>query len=506
VRKAGNDLRITAQLIQVDDGSHLWSQSYDRKLENVFAIQSEIAEAIASALRVNLVGSDDAAPVAHGAASIPAYELFLQARRLIQGRGQTNIKAARDLLEEALELDPDYAPAHAAAAQAVLLLADFQTNYSDIPLDQAVATAQPLIDRALELDPQLAEAHASQGLLYLLQRNFAQSEAALARALEINPNLSDALNWRAINLGTAGRLREALTARRRVAEIDPLDLGNLSNLTVLLSISGAPADATAVAQRIQRGFPGYWTGFMRQAEVLLPTGRLAEARALAERALAMSESAVLQRGVAGVFYALGDHDRVLTLSEAYQQGPALLALGRIEEALATARERAAAAPDNYVATYWLLRTLSLAGRHDEVLAVYRERWGDLEGLEAAFGFDWQSQELAPIVAAQRALGQHEALAESLQHWGERLAYMREQGYASSEFRFTEAAHLALSGERTAALAKLAEAIDLGWRDPLLGIEPAFTELHDDPVFQAQVARMTDLINIEREKLGMEPLP
>ncbi|MFU8878508.1 MAG: hypothetical protein ACNA7E_10230, partial [Wenzhouxiangellaceae bacterium] len=163
VRKAGDDLRITAQLVRTDTGAHLWSESYDRRLENVFAIQSEIATAIADALRVSLVGGDDAAPVAQIAASIPAYERFLQARRLIQGRTRAGIEAARALLDEAMALDPDYAPAHAAAAQAVLLLAASPTSYGDIPLDQAVAEAQPLIDRALALDPNLAEAHAVQG-------------------------------------------------------------------------------------------------------------------------------------------------------------------------------------------------------------------------------------------------------------------------------------------------------------------------------------------------------
>ena len=81
VRKAGDDLRITAQLIQVEDGSHLWSQSYDRKLENVFAIQSEIAASIAEALKINLLDAGQTAPVAQAAASLPAYDLFLQARR-----------------------------------------------------------------------------------------------------------------------------------------------------------------------------------------------------------------------------------------------------------------------------------------------------------------------------------------------------------------------------------------------------------------------------------------
>jgi hypothetical protein len=112
---------------------------------------------------------------------------------------------------------------------------------------------------------------------------------------------------------------------------------------------------------------------------------------------------------------------------------------------------------------------------------------------------------APIAAAQHALGQHEALAETLAHWRERLAFLRGQGYAGREFPITEARYLALAGERAAALAALTKAINLGWRDLRLDRDPAFAELHDDQGFQVQVSRMIDLVNIERAKLGMEPL-
>ena len=171
-----------------------WSQSYDRKLENVFAIQSEIAASIAQALKINLLDAGQGMPVAQVAASLPAYDLFLQARRLIQGRTRSGLEAARGLLEEALKLDPDYAPALAALAQTVLLLNNRWYGYGDIPLEQTRRLAKPLLDKALALDPMLAEAHAVQSLLYSQQRQFQLAEAALAKALTLNPNLSDALH------------------------------------------------------------------------------------------------------------------------------------------------------------------------------------------------------------------------------------------------------------------------------------------------------------------------
>jgi TolB-like protein/Flp pilus assembly protein TadD len=506
VRKAGDDLRITAQLIRADDGSHLWSQSYDRRLENVFAIQTEIAGSIAEALRISLVGPDQAAPVAQAAASLPAYDLFLQARRLIQGRTRSGIEAARKLLDDALALDPDYAPALAAAAQAVLLLNDEGVRgYGDIPLDQAVVIAQPLLDRALGLDPDLAEAHAVQGMLYSMQRDSPRAEAALARALALNPGQSDALNSQAGLLGNAGRLREALATRRRLAELDPLHVANLQGMSWALLESGKLAEAQAAAVRLQRAFPDNPQGFADEAGILITSGRQAEARAPAARALALAPGdAIAQRVDAWLYYTLGDFDRVLSLPDIRFHGGALIATGRVDEAVAEARERLAAAPDDHNATTDLLFTLSQAGRHDEVLALYRARWGDLDGIDARFGTGaYQVQ--APIAAAQHALGQHEALAETLAHWRERLAFLRGQGYAGRNFPITEARYLALAGERAAALAALTKAIDLGWRGQLLDRDPAFAGLHDDADFLAQGARMRDRINIERAKLGMEPL-
>jgi TolB-like protein len=508
VRKVGDDVRITAQLIEVEGGSHLWSQSYDRRLENIFAIQTDIAGSIAEALRVSLVGPDQAAPVAQAAASLPAYDLFLQARRLIQGRTRAGLEAARELLDDALALDPDYAPALAAAAQALLLLADeWVLGHGDIPLDRASAMAQPLIDRALALDPNLADAHAVQGLLFSMQRDSERAEAALARALALNPGQSDALHWQAGLLGDAGRLREQLAARRRLAELDPLHVANLNNMSWALLESGEVAEAQAVAVRLQRAFPDNPQGFATEAGILNTLGRLAQARAPVARALALAPGDAVAQGVdAWLYYTLGDFDRVLSLPDTRLHGGALIEAGRVDEAvaLALARDRAAAPGDHGAATN-LLFTLSQAGRHDEVLALYRARWADLDGIDARFGTgEYQVQ--APIAAAQHALGQHEALAETLAHWGERLAFLREQGYAALEFPITEARYLALAGERAAALAALTVAIDLGWRGRLLDRDPAFAELHGDPAFQAQVSRMIDLINIERAKLGMEPLP
>lgn len=503
VRKAGDDLRITAQLIQVDDGSHLWSQIYDRRLENVFAIQSEIAASIAQALKINLIDGAQAAPVAQVAASLPAYDLFLQARRLIQGRTRSGLEAARGLLEEALKLDPNYAPALAALAQTVHHLQRGNRSYGDLPREEAHAIAQPLLDKALALDPTLAEAHAVQGMIFFDQREFARAEGALTKALALNPNLSDALIWRARMMHGTGHLREQLALHQRLDVIDPLNVANLTSLGETLRDSGKYSEAQAVTARMLRAFPNSPQSFDAQAADLFDAGQFVEAQLSSVRALALGSNMAAGRNFL-ILYRLGDFDRMLQGSLAVRAA-ALIALGRTDEAMPELR-RLLTLPQVDLGGFRMVLSLQvLGGRFDEALALSRERFGYLAARDASVAVV-ESAVFEAIAAAQRATGDKQGLAETLANWQGRLDFWREQGYGSGGFVMSQARYFALAGEQAAALNALTQAIGLGFRDSLLARDSAFAELQGDPAFQAQLTRMTELINIERAKLDMAPLP
>jgi TolB-like protein len=265
VRKAGDDLRITAQLIEVEGGSHLWSQSYDRRLENVFAIQTEIAGSIAEALRMSLVGPDQAAPVAQAAASLPAYDLFLQARRLIQGRTRSGIEAARKLLDDALALDPDYAPALAAAAQAVLLLNDRVSRLRRHPArpgggDGATA-ARPGAGAGSQ--PRRGPCGAGPAVQHAKGRPARRGGIGPGAGAEPQPVGCTAL--------AGGRPRQRRAPARAVGcpapagRARPAARGQSGRLAWTLLDSGEPAEAEAVAVRLQRAFPDNPQGFAAHA-------------------------------------------------------------------------------------------------------------------------------------------------------------------------------------------------------------------------------------------------
>ena len=186
VRKSRNKLRVTAQLIKADDGFHLWSSSYDRELDDVFAVQDEIAGAISDALKVKLalVAGEAVQPTVIKAANTDAYDAYLQGRELIRLRGRPNLEEAVRHLERALRLDNNFAPAHAQLAIATTLLGFF----GPITREETRRTAISHLDRAHELEPDLAETHGGRALLANLTSDWESSIEHARKALRSNPS------------------------------------------------------------------------------------------------------------------------------------------------------------------------------------------------------------------------------------------------------------------------------------------------------------------------------
>ena len=185
VRKAGNQLRITAQLIEVETDSHLWSQTYDRQMENIFAVQDEIAGSVAGALKVALEGGQT--PKAQQT-NPEAYNAYLQGRYFYDRRSKEDLEKAIGYYEQALQIDPNYARAWAGLSE----VHSAQADCGYVPVDEGYAKARKEAEKALELDPNLAEAHAQMGWIKMnYDWDWSGADAAYKRALELEPANAD---------------------------------------------------------------------------------------------------------------------------------------------------------------------------------------------------------------------------------------------------------------------------------------------------------------------------
>jgi serine/threonine-protein kinase len=218
VRRSGQDLRITAQLTSTEDGSLVWSHRYDRRLDDVFAIQDEIAHTIVNTLRATSFRESGEQPIKRGTESVAAYGLYLRGRHAWNKRTQADVASAIEYFRQAIEADPGYALAYTGLADAYALHID----YRNVAVHEGFERAKSYARKALELDDSLAEAHASLAWsLFIYDWDWKAAEAEFRRAIQIDPQYATARQWYSFLLASQGRFDEALVEAHSAQEADP---------------------------------------------------------------------------------------------------------------------------------------------------------------------------------------------------------------------------------------------------------------------------------------------
>ena len=276
VRKAGNRVRITAQLIKADDGYHLWSETFDRTLDDVFAIQDEISAAVVAALKVRLLGDAPKSVEVNP----EAYALYLQGRYFYMRRTQKDWENAARAFEQALEIDPDYAAAWAGLS----LVFGAQAGQSYRELHAGYVLARKAANKALELDPDLAEGYAALGQIQMsYDWDWAGAETSLSRALELAPGNLHVLAEMAVLQRFIGKLDVSIELNRRAVELDPLALRGYHQLGLALIWAERLNEALDVYQYLLSLNPEYSSSNLSLSRILLMQGSLEESMAAAER-------------------------------------------------------------------------------------------------------------------------------------------------------------------------------------------------------------------------------
>ena len=344
VRKSANRIRVTAQLVKASDGYHLWSKTYDEEIDDVFAIQDEIATSIANALLETLKPSEPLAIHTRSTTDVGAYEYYLRGRQFFKRFRKRDLEYAIQMFREAINIDAEFALAWAGYADCH----SFMLMYVD-PQSNCRGEASEASKRALELSPDLAEAHASRGLACLVCEEFDDAEAEFIKAIELNPNLFEAYYYYARTQFHRGNMDAAAELFEKAAEVDPADYQSRCLRVQILRGEGRMEDAHKEAEEAidvvenhLKWSPDDARAYHLGAGSLIVLGDFERAKRWLHRAIEIApEDSVVLYNVACNLATLGETEKALDyLERAAEHGTVSVAWMRNDEDLVSLRDDA----------------------------------------------------------------------------------------------------------------------------------------------------------------------
>lgn len=506
VRKSKSRLRITAQLIDVDTGFHLWSETYDRELDDVFVIQDEISEAIVNALQVHFGGEVSVAAKSREA-NVEAYQDYLMGRELLTKRTLGSIETSIDYFTAAIEKDPGFASAYADKAAAYLLSSTTGTYGGTLDDRLAQELALPLIEKAIALAPDLPDGYAVRGFYHYQRGEPEEAVIQFDKALARQPSHSIALMWKALTYIRMQRWRDALMALETAHRIDPLSLVISQNLVNWRIPYGDVEGAAELGERMKEiapERPDRWGRVARQ---------VAQARRDFSLALSLGrvEAAGRERVLKGtelyIYSELGAYDRALEIADENERLGNLVAAERCAEAREIADktlnpdEIATGLYPNLIG-YCLQCAMDYQRAYDLMLILF-ERTGAQNDLWASGRID--DTPAAYIHYVYVMSGYPEEAAAVREDAYKVITRARENGLRDLTLAL-EARFMGTMGDLDGAMDNLEEAFE----KKLIGLPeltvPMYLQLRGTPRFEALRAAIHAEVNKERADLGWEPLP
>lgn len=491
IRTAGNRIRMTAQLINVADGYHIWSQTFDREMDDVFAIQDEVANAIAAALVDSFAGLNS--NPASRTSNLAAFEAFRTGRLHWWRRSPQEIQKAIELFAKALEHDPQFAPAYAAIADSMLLL----SSYGNISQMKAIERAQPMIEKALAIDPESAEAFAALGLARWQIGQTDAAESALRQAISLNGDYIPARLWLGGLLGDLGRVPEQGQVLQEAMALDPLNELLAINYAGNLFVRGEYSEAKDLLTGLIQIKPDSPTLLRTMSNFAVGHGELVEAWDFAQRSFDLEpESPAVISAMAQAWLQLGEFERAEQVLQTgldlaadntdlkIQYYFLMLVAGRIEEAERMVQEQYAEGidglPEKFQRFYHFQTGLinlvrgDLGSARDELeLSINPDDSGVFDGNQifAISMTAWLSEKLGDSDRADTRLAQAERA----------LKRARINGMDSADIYYTEASLFAMRGDLEKAVTSLQQAYDRGWRQGwLLELDGRLERLRNNP--------------------------
>ena len=497
VRTAGNRVLVIARLTRVADGAQIWSERYERKAGDIFAVQGDIASAVATRVAQSFAG------VATQQTSPEVYDRYLAARQLIRERREPTLKEADRLLRQVIAADPRYAPAYAELAELIMLESDHPTSYGSIPFAEARAEAEPFARKAVELDPNLGDGYAA--IVFLSLNLDGSSEPYLRKAVQLSPQRPEFHRWHAQTLEALERYDEAIAEFKRAVDIDPLWGLNYDHLIGALFLVGREAEARSYVRR----FLDLSTDQRAKMLLLLSLQKLDRDMAGQYRTATALQRAYpnerqMQLNLAATLSVLGENRAATKLMGYDRVGTAALG-GDFDD---LAQQAQAIGPQFWSQSgYWNVASLLVASGHSDTLV----RLYDASNPASLKGRDLDKIALPETIIALRKVGRGTEAQRLLDAYRQQLQRLPSKGVLGDEKQFGTAIIASLTGDKETALRLLG-----AWagREPYqlvhipamaLRYDPVFAWLAPDPRFAPIEDRLRTAINGARVKVGLRPL-
>jgi serine/threonine-protein kinase len=289
VRRAGDNVRVSARLIQNSDGRQLWSESYTRKLEDIFAVQAEIADSVAHGLQVELLGQSLGLVAVNPDVGLEAHELYLRARHAWNKRTEQQLTQSVKFFTKAIDLEPRFARAHAGLADTLVTLALYGVREPK----KTIPIAEDAAHLAMSIDPTLAEAHAALGCIHAIYDwDWSEAEKAFQRSMSLNPGYATAPHWYAMQVLTPlGRFDEALAQLKLASQLDPITPAIAASPGPVLYAAGRFEESVKWHEKALKADPGFFPLYHFMGQSLIQIGENLRAINSFERALEMSDRA-----------------------------------------------------------------------------------------------------------------------------------------------------------------------------------------------------------------------
>jgi TolB-like protein len=505
-------VRVTAQLIDVNTGSHLWSQTFDRQLQDIFKVQDEIASSVVSHLKVTLLSDEDHVIKSRASANPQAMVAHSMGKTELAKRTQVALVDAARFFQKAIEYDPNYASAYRGLADANTLLFSY-TKKSD---PQLITDAQAAVDKALQLDPLSGKSWASQGLIYMQDmKTRDKALSSLEKAMEYNPSYGMAYMW-------YGNLMEDKDTQdqyhRKAFELDPRSPVAAYNVANDLILAGREVEAMEIFDQIIESDPYYPGAYRLVAQINRYRGRLDEAILQFKEVYGLEETPETAMEIARLYFELGDFDHANQWSSRAKDGlegensqqlewmhiGMAIAQGQPEQSNKLLRKQLDLSSGGLDYSFDATYAAYLLGDYELVVAMY-EKANVIEPedqmrnkpmrIDASIGAAFAYKYLGFTDKSNHLLEAIDADLDKIINSGRRFEPVN--WYRKAEL-------LAIQGNPQMSIVYLQRAVDEGWRQHWRpAVDPALVSILENENFKSMMAGLTARMNLMREQLAFE---